>query len=601
MSADNLPVPQHRLTLRSFIAGTIFAILLCAINSYLTLRFGIIEEGPMIAALFFYSILYFITIFALSISKIIHKISKAVSIIRPITITIAPITTAEMVIVATMGSAGGSLGFIANFFAAKAMTSKPFTVLEMFLFAAVSGIIGILSVIILRHLLIIKDQEQPEDRQLPWVGAKVVKGIIDPLVSHGDPRQPRYLAFFTVIAALYVIFNTSGVGWVPEEGLIPIFGLSAYGAGIAFAPFTIGSGYIMGLRTCFGFFVGGIALLFMAPHLPADIQSKPQLFLWPGVMFLVTSGITALAIRWRVIAEAIKSLFRLQSGVSSDNDPIMSKRISIIITIFGIITSVFILHLLFKLTLIIIFAMIIIGGLILNLIATRAYAQTYFNPVRVMGVLLQGVCATLGGSSVSTNLTGAGFIAGSGTQCSNLTSDMVYGRDYKIPSRWQFWTQSITLLSCAIISALTFYLIHSNTPLTFDSKVLNAPAAKMWAIIGLLFDPSSRQELPPFAVESMWIASAVGVVWTILESKDKIRRFLPCSIGLGLGLVLHPFIDFSFFAGGVLMWIVLGRFLKVSKVTLSTIAVACIVGEGIGGLLQGILKALNVIGVNTGG
>jgi hypothetical protein len=118
-------------------------------------------------------------------------------------------------------------------------------------------------------------------------------------------------------------------------------------------------------------------------------------------------------------------------------------------------------------------------------------------------------------------LTGSGFIAGSGTQCTTLASDMYYGRQFRVPSRWQFWAQTVTVLSCAVVSALTFDFINRTTPLTFDSNALAAPAAKMWAVIGMLFDPGSNQKLPSFAVESMWIAGAVGVVWALLENSER--------------------------------------------------------------------------------
>ena len=106
------------MTLRALIAGLVFAIVLCSMNSYLTLSFGVIEEGPTIAALFFFAV------FLLSRTKI---------------------TTTEMVIVSTMGSAGGSLGFISNFYAAKAMTGVPYSLLDMALFGIVSSLIGLLS------------------------------------------------------------------------------------------------------------------------------------------------------------------------------------------------------------------------------------------------------------------------------------------------------------------------------------------------------------------------------------------------------------------------------------------------------------------------
>ena len=68
------------------------------------------------------------------------------------------------------------------------------------------------------------------------------------------------------------------------------------------------------------------------------------------------------------------------------------------------------------LNLLLVLVLVVVGGFLQNVIATRAAAQTAFNPARVMGVLLQGVTAMAGGSSAATNLAGAGFVAGSGAQ-----------------------------------------------------------------------------------------------------------------------------------------------------------------------------------------
>jgi hypothetical protein len=558
---------ELRLTVRSFVLGSIFAIVLCGVNSYLTLSFGIIEEGPAIAALFFFAFFF----------KSRNKI-----------------TSTEMVIVATMGSAGGSLGFISNFFAAKAMaTEDPYSIVDMALFAIVSSIIGLIAVIVLRQLLIVQDEKLPKDQRLPWVGAVAVKGVIDPLVTTAHSKQPLYLVICTIGAILYIIFNADGVGWFPTGAAIGAFGLSAYGAGIAFSPFVWGGSYLIGLRTCVGFFVGGIALLLMAPHLDIPDQSAPHTYVWPGIMFLVTSGMTALLLRWRVVVDAFKSLFaKLEGG---DNDPIMGKTGTAVFILAGLAFSILVLNLYFGLSLLIIAAMIVVGGIVLNLIATRAAAQTYFNPARVMGILLQGVCALLGGSSVSTNLTGAGFIAGSGAQGGNLTGDMAYGRWYGVFSRWQFWTQASTVVACSFVSAAVFQVIHTNTPLMLEGGELPAPIAKIWAAVGLLFDPESAQDLPPFAVESMWIAGAAGIIWAWLENYPGLRKYLPGSIGFGLALILPVVYDFAFFCGSLTMFYVLRRGFKLQNITLNTIAVACIVGEGIGGILQAVLKIVGFI------
>jgi uncharacterized oligopeptide transporter (OPT) family protein len=70
---------------------------------------------------------------------------------------------------------------------------------------------------------------------------------------------------------------------------------------------------------------------------------------------------------------------------------------------------------------------------------------------------------------------------------------------------------------------------------------------------------------------------------------------MPHSVGLGIGLVLPVAFDLAFFAGGLVLWILLGRVLKMRAVTLTTIAVGSIVGEGLGGVLKPVLQLLGVI------
>jgi hypothetical protein len=183
------------------------------------------------------------------------------------------------------------------------------------------------------------------------------------------------------------------------------------------------------------------------------------------------------------------------------------------------------------------------------------------------------------------------MIAGSGAQGGTLTNDLAYGHRYRFPSRWQFWWQLSTVLTCALVSALGCWVIRNNFAMTVDSPDLAAPVAKTWATMALLLDPNSGMELPPYAVKSMWIAGIIGVFYTLLERKLENRRWLPGSVGIGLGLILPVGYDFGFMFGGVVMYLILSKLLKFSEATLNTLAIALIVGEGMGGIIQ---SAVNI-------
>lgn len=546
-----------RPSVRSVVAGFLLAVLLCGVNSYLTLSFGVIEEGPTIAALLFFAMFF---------------LSKRA------------IQTTEMVIVATMGSAGGSLGFISNFYAAKAMTGDAYSLWQMVGFAVVTSLIGMVFVIPLRELLIVRED-------LPWPGSKATVSVIRALVDKGDPKQPVYLLITVALAMAYVIANDDGgFGVVPEGTALAVFGLGAYGAAISWSPFAIGGAYLMGFRTCVGFLAGAIVLLVMAPHTP--VPAAPHRYVWPGIGFLVSTGLTIMAVNWRVIVSSLKSLVSLR-GSAVDDDRVLSPRALGVFAAVALLATVLFGTLSIGLNLVLILALVVIGGFLQNVIATRAAAQTAFNPARVMGVLLQGVTALAGGSSAATNLAGAGFVAGSGAQAGNLTGDMAYGRWLGVPARWQFWTQLLTILPCAFVSAWVFEKIQTRTPLSLEGEGLPAPVAKMWAATALIFDGSTP--MPPGALTSMAVAAAIGVAYVLLENQPKLEKWVPGSIGLGIGLVLPVSYDLAFFLGGLVLWVVLGRMLKVRDITLTTIAVGCIVAEGLGGISKPLLQLAGLI------
>jgi uncharacterized oligopeptide transporter (OPT) family protein len=258
-----------------------------------------------------------------------------------------------------------------------------------------------------------------------------------------------------------------------------------------------------------------------------------------------------------------------------------------------VVAAITVLWLVFELPIHIIIVLIAIGGLVQNIIATRAQAQTAFNPARVMGILLEGVCALLGGRATATNLTGAGFVAGSGAQAGNLTGDMAYGVKFRVPPRWQWLGQLSTIVPCAIVAAYVFQWIASTKTIALEGGQIAAPIAKIWATSSQIFAgpdaAGGAKVMPPGAMTALLVGAAIGVVYTLVEQIKTLHRWIPCSVGIGLGLILPVAYGLAFFLGGFLMWIVLGRWAKVSEVTLTTIA------EGLGGVAKALLAAGGIL------
>jgi uncharacterized oligopeptide transporter (OPT) family protein len=146
------------------------------------------------------------------------------------------------------------------------------------------------------------------------------------------------------------------------------------------------------------------------------------------------------------------------------------------------------------------------------------------------------------------------------------------------------------VIPCAVVSAYAFMMINSDKPLVLEGPGHPAPIAKMWAKSAQLFE-GGMSALPDGALTWLLAGAAIGIVYTLLEYVPKLRSWMPETIGVGLGLVLSPALGITFFLGGFLMWILLGRWMKWGDTTLTTIAVGSIVAEGIGGVIQsGLVK-----------
>lgn len=404
------------------------------------------------------------------------------------------------------------------------------------------------------------------------------------------------------------MFLSAGLAWFPEETFLGFLGANfvAWKVGIAWSPFLISAGVLIGVRVGLGFLAGAIVLFIMAPYVPSP---RPDLYIWPGVLFLVTSGITTLLLNWRIIGKALGSIFKM-GGTDSDPamDHVMSPRTYKILLAVVMVVITGLLWMTFDIVPYLTAAMIIFGALIFNIIATRAYGETTFNPVRVMGTMLQGVCAMFGGANAATNLAGAGFAAGTIGQSSILVNDNVFGRHFKIPARWQWLAQFAVIVPIALISAYVYSKVTAAYPLSLEGDTgLSAPVAKMWATMAFVF--SGQKEMPAGAVEAMWIGGIAGIIYALIDAfakkrittmalleKKSLWRFFPHTVGLGIGLIIKIHYSLTFFLGAILLCVVVPKIFKTSEDTLPSIGAAGIVGEGVMGLIVAILIGAGVLG-----
>jgi uncharacterized oligopeptide transporter (OPT) family protein len=544
------------------------AVVMCGVNSYLTLKVGVIEEGFVVTFLLFFIGVQILRLFARQ----------------------GVITEAEATIVGTMGSAGGSLAFIANVFAALKMAGHDLTWWQMSVFAILVSLGGLLMAVPFRLLYIVKEP-------LPWPTGKVAESSIKAVLSGMDSIQPKVLAVGATVAFAY-IFGI-GLGWFPEMTMLPL-GLGSLGVGLAWSPFILGAGYLIGLRVGWGFGVGAIILALMAPHL----DMAPHKYVWPGVMALLTCGLTGLLLKWKTIKSAMTSLSPHGLLEVSEEDKVFSSRALKWLVIIVFIVTVVGLKVAFHINILVSSCGLVVAYTILNAIATRATGETAFNPVRVMGVILMALFAVLGLNDSWSTLIGAGIAAAGIGATSLLVQDNYVGRAFNVPAKQQLLSQAVVLPLTACVCAWVFILADNTYGV--GSEKLPAAVAMLWSSVAKIF--AGETQLPAFAKEAMAIGAVSGVVLALLDEvagrkiksarstgKSSLWRFMPHSLGITLGLLLPIPYDLAFFVGAVVLCWLMPKF-KVSDEALTGVAAAGIVGEGTSNLVVAILTAFGVLG-----
>lgn len=537
------------VTGKSVVSGAILAVLMCAANSYLTLKAGVIEEGPIISALIFAGIFF--------------------ALRRTVTVT-------EAMIAATMGSAGGSFGFIANMFAAFQMVGIKLTVIQMVLFSLSTGTLSLLFAIPCYYLFVVKEP-------LPWAVGQACADVIKSTVEAKSTIHAKVVLVFTLV--FFGLMLCQGKGLLPAD--TTFFKIGLVSVGLAWSPFFLGAAGILGMRVGFGFLVGAGLLVLIAPY--TDQPATPHRFFWPGVAFLITSGLTSMVLNWRSTFAAIASLRNLGKDAPGE-PPIIPFSWLIGLGSGVMVLIVAVLWKWFAVGIHIGIIYVLGGALFLNLIATRAAAETTFNPVRAMGIVLQGVGALAGGVDKLVSLSGAGMMAGGTSQTSILCQDLYSGRKLGVNPRTQVVLQALVLPVIAIVSVAVYQIMSIFVHISITNDALPAPVAKAWAGFSILL---AERKFPEQAASLMVMFGLLGIVVAVAERTEKIKRYVPSATGIGIALIMQVAYSLDFFVGAALFYLLQRKF-RLSDETVSSVAAAGILGEAAGGMLNGFLQSLGI-------
>jgi uncharacterized oligopeptide transporter (OPT) family protein len=591
LAADAPRAPQ--LNIRSIGAAIIVAAIMGAAYPYMVLKLGIGPNVSIVAAF-----LGFLILSVIARSRYDRWQNNIVQ---------TAVTSAAQT--AFMCSA------LANFEMLRASHVVHFTInptpFQTFVWLTCASLLGVLLAAPMRRHFIV-------DENLPFpdgMAAGETLMLLDPPrgAHRDDPiaRRARRAAWVMGLAmaasGLLMIFRTDArvfdivpEGWDPGALTLGVAGsavvLSTMGVGAAYSLLNVGSGLLVGFRVNFWMMVGGILAWVVGPVLLVRYGVVPdhptrtvvlRWVMWSGLGMVMSGGLTSLALRWRLLVEALRSLKSASAAGEELPLPLVVGGIVVLTIAFCLVQWLF-----FGLAPWLSFLAILMA-VPLMLVGLRALGETNWGPIGSLSNLTQAVFSGLApGSAPAIALGGAttGTVA--------VTSEGLI-QDYRAAQMIGSRPRSMAIaqligapVGAAVVAVVYPALVHTYGIVGEHAK-LSAPGSRVSAGFTEIL-ATGGAALPASALWAMAASVFLGALFAVLEQRPRLRKFCPTPVGLSLGILLPFSVIVGLFVGGVanLAWRSSSK--RSSDDYLVPLASGLIAGEAIVAVFVPILVALGI-------
>jgi len=500
-------------------------------------------------------------------------------------------------IVQTAGTTAGQIAFLCWLLAAFDMLADEpgsgftvrLTALQTFLWLGTAGILGVLLAVPLRQHFIV-------DEKLTFADGVAAGETLILLDSKGEQaRRSAYAMVSALGSSALLMFATSRM-WIAELVRMHFNRFSGVGGvGVAVSLLSLGSGMIIGLRICFSMLLGMIASWIVAPVLLANggvLQegaTKADILLWvmwPATGFLVAGGLTALALKWRVLARTFSSLRR--GGVNSEDFPMRWIVIGSLAATLALITM----QKLMLGTPVWHSVVAILLSVPLMLVALRVLGETNWGPISTMTNVMQGIFGVLAPGNLNAGMISSGITGSVAAESEGLMQD--YKTGYMIGStpRLLTYMQLIAVPVGALALALVYPLLRDTYGIG-EGGELSSPTSVRWVGFAKILS-KGFSALPPSALIALAVGAGLGILFTVLEQRKEWRAWVPSPTGIGIGMLVPASAVATIFLGGVIDFAWKKRNAQHAENYLIPVASGFIAGDA---LVAVILPILYVLGV----
>jgi putative OPT family oligopeptide transporter len=446
-------------------------------------------------------------------------------------------------IVQTAGTAAGQIAFMCWLLAAFDMLADEkdsgfdvrLTMLQTFLWLASAGLLGVfLAVPLRRHFIV--------DEKLTFADG-VAAGETLLLLDSKGPQARR--SAFSMLGALGV--SAATLAATTAKLFTDFFGWTvnafsaAGGVGIALSWLNLGSGMIIGMRICASMLLGGVAswILLPLPLADAGILSvsakKADILLWvmwPATGMLVAGGLTALALKWRVLLKTFEGL--RGSSVQSGDFPMRWVLIgSLLTTIALVVVQKVVIGTPVWQSLV-----AIVLSIPLMLVALRVLGETNWGPISTMTNVMQALFGAIAPGDLRAGMVSSGITGSVAAESEGLMQDYKTGHMIGSTPRFLTYMQLMAVPIGALALAWVYPLLRDTYGFTGEHG-LTSPTSTRWVGFAKVLS-GGFSNLPRGAASALLVGALLGIVFTLCEQKQRWRTFVPSPTGVGIGMLV-PF------------------------------------------------------------
>ena len=503
-------------------------------------------------------------------------------------------------IVETAGTAAAQTAFMCVLLAAFDMLAQSkvvdfritLTPLESFAWLTTAGLLGVfLAVPLRRHYVV--------DEKLPYADGMAAGQTLLVCDSAGPTAARAACAMIAGIIAsgcLMALTEDSHVfGLIPSTYLIGTAVMATTHFGVEWSLLAVGSGMIIGPRINISMLLGTILSWVIAPYallhfhiLQGGFRRNDVLFwvMWPATGMMVAGGLTALLLRWRVLARTFKGL---SATAGSDEFPLSWVAAGAILCgVALIVVQKVMLDLPVWITL-----TAILLSVPLALVGLRVLGETNWGPISALSNMMQGVFAILAPGHVPANMVASGTTGTIATSSEGLMQDFKAADMLGTSPRYLTYMQLLATPVGAAAVAWMYPVLRDQYGIGGDTG-LSSPISRKWAGFAEILS-RGLDALPDGAFTALIIGVLLGVVLAVLELQVTDKTWIPSPTGVGIGMLVPASVIVTMFCGGLIGKVWTRASPKTSELYLIPLASGLIAGEALVAVIVPLLIVLGLL------